>query len=384
MPAPFPDVQFAREDWKRRRRQFQNEESLKQLTDAILDKEWMQMPSQKRCTQVRVYRRRTANLQRVRALVESGQATPLQQRFVANGGYTMHPSAEASDAASRASMLKANNDKSRKRLNAKLERTTGCSVDGCPMETTPMICLIDDDHRDGVEKQGLVSAMVGEAAQLEALKTDPKCKWHHFQHTRDQVKGTKKVIHRATSELPIGSSIRALSEYKDTSGCQHPLHSKMPYGSLLPSAKDDTRIRGFLEVSHFIRGVNPRSTDTEARCALHLQHLQEGKATVLCSFCHCLFTMLEDHSIELLKPAKEDRAPMTVHHFHALEALPAGLGIQFITEFQKMTRGVDWKSISQKERQNQSVAAKNRQKRPREAEEQSENKKSKQHSSVCV
>ena len=174
MPPPLADVPLAKEDWKRRRRLHQDETALRLLTDEILNEEWRTMTWRKRGTQCRAYRRRTKTVARAQALVDSGQASVAQARFAQNGGYTMHGSREASEAANLAAILKSNNAKSATRLEAKKASVTGCSVAGCPLEKCQLLCLIDYDHRDGVIKRGLISQMNGSEAEEEASKNRSK------------------------------------------------------------------------------------------------------------------------------------------------------------------------------------------------------------------
>jgi hypothetical protein len=201
---------------------------------------------------------------------------------------------------------------SAERLNYRLHRVKGCSVENCPLGVCSILKLIHSDHVDAETKVGLVTQMKGLERDEEMEKTVPKCRWHHFLHTREQ--RNDQPFPAYLRSLSASENVKALIGWKNEVGCQHPLHSEMPYASLVPSAKTDPLVKGFLEISHVVPGTRldciPKKS---ANCAAYAKYAlmdlnaEPPRAYVHCSFCHGLYTLCEEAMLYGDSPYTKDQ-----------------------------------------------------------------------------
>lgn len=286
------------------------------------------------------------------AKVEAGTATRREQLFVARGGLSYRDEADRGRAAI---SRRARNNQNSDYLNFKKTHATGCSVEGCALQPSanPMISLMDHDHRDPSTKVDNVTRMTGEERAAEVAKTDCTCLWHHFLHTREQ-KGYQ----------PIGKSRilkpmhQVLLEWKEYTGCEHPLHASMPYATLVPSAAEDPLMYGFLQISHVERPFRACYKKVERND--QLRDLKSGAAVVHCYFCHRLYTMCERSKLTGGLHSASEYATL-------LRQSPA-----FIQHFEESTTNVDWVAMRAKTHENMSKAATERnlaRKRKRDSEQ---------------
>jgi hypothetical protein len=166
-----------------------------------------------------------------RDAVANGQATVLQLRMARQGGKRKFSSKEEAAAAAKQDANERHQHASAKWY---MERRSlpGCSVPGCLLAVCEFTTLLESDHRDDTEKCGNIANLHGFARVEEMKKTDPKCMWHHFEHTRVQ-RGDVP-----SSDLPDGFR-KDLAQYKERVGCEHPNHNAMPYAGLVRSAIED-------------------------------------------------------------------------------------------------------------------------------------------------
>ncbi len=197
--------------------------------------------------------------------------------------------------------------------------------------------LLQYDHREDEEKTDCVSSLFGSAREAEVQKTDCKCAWHHFMHTRVQMGYTPDGKYCTNTGLKL-----QLRKRKEKTGCQHPLHKGMPYSSLVPSSCDDPLVYGFLDVSHVRLGRTASKTHGEAQL---LADLDSGAAVIHCKFCHFLYTVCEN--------AMKFSSAKSQYYFSVLlRKLPA-----FVQHFDESTAGFDW-DLYRSERQRPRVKRK--------------------------
>ncbi len=261
--------------------------------------------------------------------IAEGEATMRTVLFVQKGGLRHHDTAEKAQAAKRENDREASQRSSADRLSFALANKLGCVEPGCVLSSTgesSFLMLLQHDHRDEEEKIDQVTVLSGVARVLEVAKTDCKCLWHHFVHTRQQRKSAPVCERKGAMQM--------LSRRKEEVGCQHPLHGSMIYSSLVPSATDDPLMYGFLDVSHVIRGKTSRQPGDRQLLA----DLDSGTAVVQCKFCHWLYTVCEN--------AKLFFSATSQHHFAVLlRSVPS-----FVQHFEQTTAGFDWDSYREEQR----------------------------------
>ncbi len=264
--------------------------------------------------------RRANGLKAAEIRVRAGIMDPKTLAFVARGGTRRHASHKAAYEMRAEEKREASRRRSSELLSFLLLNATGCIIAGCALGPSLSFVhqsLLQFDHRDGESKVGCVSSLKGEARAKEILKTDCKCLWHHFEHTRRQ------LGYRPVMEMKL--QLRTLGLMKESAGCQHPCHSQMPYVSLVPNAADDPLMYGFLDVSHINRGGNHRKKGGSQ----HVAHLISSLAVVHCKFCHELYTDCEK--------AKLHDTPLVQHKFEIiLKTVPS-----FVHHFEVATAGFD-------------------------------------------
>jgi hypothetical protein len=190
---------------------------------------------------------------------------------------------------------------------------------------------IQHDDAAGV-KNGHVTELTGAARDAEMELVEHVCRWHHFLRTRVQRRD------RPVSELPDGSSVKELAQWKEHTGCQHDLHAQLPFTAMLPSPSADPLMYGFLHVSHLLRGDAQKGLGPEQKAALHLEHLKAGLAVVHCAFCHALWTVCKSAAMEHV-------SPYTADQFAQLQQLYP----EFVTNFQRVTEEAKRKREEKKE-----------------------------------
>lgn len=258
--------------------------------------------------------------------IDAGTATERQRIFIAKGAWRTkrHADATASAAALRLAKLQHDERQSTSMLQFRLQHSTGCVVDNCPLRSDAPLCLLEQDHRDPRDKVDQIARLKGGARLNEVGKTDCKCLWHHFLHTRED-----------RNFQPVDSQrclqMRDLGRLKETAGCQHPCHSGMPYASLVPPATDDPRMYAFLEVAHHRVGTHGgRSKTHSIRVRRYMEDLGAGIASIYCAFCHAIYTVCEK--------AKMCRSPMIQFQFKQIEQMFPAM-VEF---FHHQTHGVNW------------------------------------------
>lgn len=170
------------------------------------------------------------------------------------------------------------------------------------------------------------SHLHGEELERELLKCRTVCKYHHHLATREQRHERPAVEHEGAQMV--------LALTKEYTGCMHPEHANMPWGSMVPTAEVDPLIHGFLQRSCVFRGTASEvRLNQEARCTLHLHHLQTGQAVVHCQLCHELYTALEQAAIW--------HTPLTLRQREQAKRLYPG----FVAHFDDITKDVDWAKI---------------------------------------
>ena len=283
------------------------------------------MTGAQRSSRRRAATMREDRLAQAEARVDAGATDHRLIKFVNNKGRLKHVDGKAAAALV---TKDANSRTSVDRLSFNLRHATGCIVPGCPLSAVcmdpPMICLLEYDHRDKATKFASISQLRGAARAEELQKTDPRCLWHHFIHTREQNRHTPAFNrqNKATRELALR---------KERTGCQHPEHSSMPYASLVPTAQIDPLVSGFLDVSHVklgevkIGALNSSSTK--------LAHLDSGDAVIHCKFCHRLYTNLERSKLF-------DTATSQHHAKVIRQVSPA-----FVQHFEERTADLNWEAL---------------------------------------
>lgn len=211
-------------------------------------------------------------------------------------------------------------------------------------------------HRDRKHKN--VSALNLQVAETEAMKTEPKCLYHHWLRTRVQLN------FRALCDLNEKTDRHSVATWKQNVGCQHPLHGEMPYAALLDQT--DSRLHSFLTVSHIVRNHRTKSQPTgEPLYTQHLLDLLSGEAVVHCRFCHAVYTHCENFSLQAVRPEVE-RAPYTVEQQNVLIHLPNNVGVRFFNAFVEATASVNWTDMREREALHKKMGALSRgTKRPR-------------------
>lgn len=245
--------------------------------------------------------RRLACIERAKARVAAG-ATDQRTLTVAAGGYKMHDTAEEAEEARLAAIAAFNVRRSTKRLAHRLESATRCAVEGC--------VFASPDHPIGVSL-----IMRKDESAL------PLCLWHKYLELR-----VARGVQPNVTECRLEETRIQLARRKEQLGCQHPLHSLMPYAVMIPTATEDPLMYGFLDVSHKVRGKTTSKVDYVGL----LRDLDDGCAVVHCKFCHRLYTICE-YARYMDTPA--------VQHYYAtlLRFFPA-----FVTHFDETTAGFDW------------------------------------------
>lgn len=215
---------------------------------------------------------------------------------------------------------------SKARLVFRLANAKGCSVEGCPLAPIEgdqqILELLEHDHIDETTKRACVSTLASSSREEELAKTRCVCLWHHWLHTREQVGDRPIAEKKQNSRLRV-----ALLLWKEMMHCEHPCHDSMPYASLVPQAEEDPLIKGFLEVSHVLRG---RLHETSVKDKDHLKDLLDGKAVIHCKFCHALWSLCED--------SKLHSTPRTTHEMQVLQARHP----EVVKHFEEKTAGFDW------------------------------------------
>lgn len=294
------------------------------LSDTQISSRWVnELTKEQRRTCFRMVDRYAATMSAAQQRVANGTADVRTLNYVKNGGKRKHESSEAAEMALQIAKIEAAARRSADLLNFRIQHTAGCSIAGCvfapsPFDTPVQLLLFEYDHREEEQKVAYVTSLSGEVRSEELTKTDCKCLWHHFIHTRDQ------SGHQPAQERNENAK-RDLAAWKERTGCQHPCHSNMAHAELVPAASDDPLMCGFLEVSHVTRGVQWSS-------ASKLNDLKLGQAVVHCKFCHRLYTLCEDAQM-YDTPFTQDQ------YFLLLKYHPA-----FVQHFLEVTAGFDWKA----------------------------------------
>ncbi len=269
------------------------------------------------------FRRRLITLKKVRKKVSAGSTDPRLVRAASTGIYRRtHDSAEAAE---RQWDEDKRNRHSKRWLDFRQSNATGCSVPGCVLQgplCLALVPLIEHDHVDDSSKLGEMSHMPLKKRDAELQKTICVCLWHHQLHTRVQ-NGIKPAVDRP------GGARRKLSFRKEQLGCQHPLHSSMVYASLVPAAKDDPLMYGFLHVSHV--SVGPKADHKDSS---KIRDLDRGAAVIHCAFCHKLYTVLEYSKLHARAASR------------AYEAAMRAKFPEFCAHFDSATAGTDWEKHS--------------------------------------
>jgi hypothetical protein len=330
--------------WMEKRRK--EEDSGVELSDQTLADEWKALGRVRRKAVLLCQRLRVATMKRAVARIADGTDDKYTKTYVQQGGKTVHETPEAAAEKARLCILRRNQQIAMSRYQTRRALVQGCSIPGCVLNSCSLLSLIDDDHRDGVEKIASTSQIPLHLLEEEMKKTDPKCKWHHFLHTR-------KMLRFKTAEETTGDQ-KLLMTLKNTGGCSHPCHSRAPYKTLVPNAEADPLVTGFLHVSH----VNPLDKKGKTY-KLWLWQLEAGLAAVHCHFCHSMWTVCEWQAVEDTKP-EEERSPRVAAEFQELLRLPDGLGEAFLAHFREKTSEVDWNAVRASRSANRSTAAKRR------------------------
>lgn len=275
-------------------------------------------------------KRSARSLERAQKAVADGTASRIVARYAAQIPPAKHATPEIAAAAKYATTAAYRVRIGLERLEFRRHASLGCVIENCPLTQPPpghpriLFSLLEHDHRNKDEKMfPVLEAGLSLQQRLQELpKTDCKCLWHHFLHTSKQMK-IKTVTASENRRL-----FARLAKQKLRSGCQHPLHDRMPYAMLIDQ-ENETRF-AFFEVSHIHRGSAtarlPRSTR-----AHRLNDLAAGIAVVHCRFCHRLYTLCER---AMLSPS----APHTQYELEMLRSqFPA-----FVADFESNTSDFDW------------------------------------------
>jgi hypothetical protein len=332
--------------------------------DTLLD-EWRGLTSFKRAGQMKAIRQKQRRLHLAKEQVNRGTASVRTQNMVANCGYRQYDDQHAASAGYAVTSKAKRDRRSKAYLEMLQQRSSGCSIQGCPLNGSRLHKLLHDDHVRREDKSGCTSQLIGTALLEELPKVERVCRWHHFERTREQLRW--RSIDEIEESHPAHASTQ-LRQMKQSSGCVFPIHSLMPYASLIPNSCDDRRRYGFMEVSHTDRrAVGGRSFTAMLRDL----NSAPPRAAVLCSFCHGLWTLCEQASIQA---ARGRCSPFTVAQMDELRSTDAGR--KFLQAFKERTQSVDWVQIAKHESDAMSRGQKRR------AETAVQNERSKQSINV--
>lgn len=311
------------------------------LPENEVQKKWNGMTQHQRQYR-RKYAERKAKIQEIaQAKVDAGSTDSRTLTVARQGGYARLKTPEFVAFARAAARARDSERTSSAWLTFRRNTAKGCTVKGCvlaPADSDPLLCLLEHDHVDPDQKTSDLARLHGEERLAEAEKTQVKCLWHHFIHTREH-RGDKPIPQKKKGWSPI------LALVKVRTGCEHPLHASMPYASLVPSYKDDPLLAGFMEVSHIdCRESLDSSVRNGARNVALLEHLASEKAVVHCSFCHRLYTMCEHASMSNTSGCQYQYAVL-------LRRFPA-----FVQHFDEVTSAVDWEEERRQRSSNMSEA----------------------------
>jgi len=287
------------------------------------------------------------NLRSAVFAVRNGSTDPRLLTMVRRGGLHPHATESERSAAYKSAIVDFGIRQSTELLDFRQRHATGCSVVGCPLAPSGsdvILTLLEHDHINRTTKIDSVTQLTGSARVSELAKTRVLCCWHHFAKTRDEHR------HMNVSERPC-VQLRKLGQRKLDTGCQHPLHSQMPYAQLVP-VSGDPLVVGFLEVSHITRGCESKlNQDPSARASAYSADLISGRAVVHCKFCHRLYSLCE--------AARLYTTPLTQHQYGLLlRRYPS-----FVQYFDIAVSDFDWDACKARLVQRQSLAAKNRKRR---------------------
>lgn len=278
-------------------------------------------------------------LEKYAIAVANGTATARQTNSVRKGGNQKHSSPEEAAAADAASRRARDERRSEERLQFQLERAAGCSFEGCILSECALHTLIEHDHLDRRTKTGNLAHLEGIPKEQEALKTRPLCLWHHFMKTRNE--GDRP--HLPISDPANSNEFHKLGLLKQKMRCTFPVHSQMIYS---PLVEMDATSRGFLDVSHLVRGDDHQGLSNHTRAVRYLADLTASRAEVHCKFCHRLYTLCER--------AKMYNTACTQQQFAVLlRQSPA-----FVQYFEIATEGFDWEAEKDRIRAKQSAGLK--------------------------
>lgn len=270
--------------------------------------------------------KKAQRLEDAKRRIANGAADVRTLNFVKNGGFKKHKTRKDALRAQREVVKAAHARRSEERLKFRQRTSTRCANVNCVIGSTPgtsFFSFLDYDHLKQSTKIKEISQLCGDARKAELPKTEVKCLFHHFLHTRSQL-GYAAADSRSTK---VETDIAELKGHK---GCQHPHHAKMQYASMVPSFDEDPRIYGFLNVTY----LKPTRRTAKRNGSRHydkmIRSLESGEAIVLCHFCYKLYALCSDAKFRDTATTQHQFALLKQHH------------PEFIEHFEQCTTDVDW------------------------------------------
>jgi hypothetical protein len=313
--------------------------------DALTDRWQNDMTRKQRIQAAESHKRSQEKLAKRVEEVKSGAKTDLRtKKHVERGGHLSHLTAASAAAVDKASQIEHNQrvcDEGETRVTA----VGGCCIDDCVFAKNMLADsrMVEFAHIDRTTKDGNVTDLSGEEADMEAAKTRRLCMAHHHEETFTEMGDTR------FSNLKPGV-IRDLAADKLAVGCQMPSHAMMPYAKLVDAMEDDIR-HAFLERScnSTLTTSQREALNRKSIAAVRMQELESETAMVNCAFCHGMWTICENGSLEFdTGKSKKQFARMKIE-------FP-----EFVKFFEQETVGFDWKAETKRLRKVMSEGAKKR------------------------
>jgi hypothetical protein len=285
------------------------------------------------------------------AAVAAGTALQRQKTYLERGGVRRYATEAERAAAEKASYAAKSKRRSIDILQYRLEHCSKCmdaectidwrvkQADGTLVDAEPIVSVFEFDHEDDRLKLAPVTTLVREQRDAERIKTTPRCLACHQKHTQKQ-------IGQRDTWFVMGTE-RALRIHKLAVGCQYPHHSTMPYAQAIAAwGGSYDRSYPMYEVAHTVLGMKTRASPSNGE---KLAHIADGKACIMCLFCHQLWTVCERHHLS-------PHAPLTKHDYDALYKYYP----EFIAHFDEMTAGFDWEAEAARRNRTKSLAQQRR------------------------
>lgn len=292
------------------------------MSRKAIDVQWSGMKKEKR----RLAHKQNANIERAKQRMNEGASDIRTLNFVTRKGRRRHKTKRESQLAQERATREYLERKSKSWLDFKEKNANRCSEKGCVIGSTPettFACFLDFDHVDPSTKVERLAVLKGATREAELPKTVVRCLWHHFLHTRDDRRYAPVSERR-------GFAAPALGTLKEKRGCQHPLHSTMPYAAMIPSADRDLLVVGFFGVTR-LRLVH-KSGRTVSYHGNLLNAIEAEEAVIHCNFCHKLYRLCGNAQIHETSTTRQQFLHLKKYH-------PA-----FVEHFEKQTAGYNWEA----------------------------------------